>query len=256
MLILFLMISFSIEAKVCNLSKGLSLKQIKTLKRAKKINRLGLNRIILGEKVYKIDILSTEDDQQFIVLLGEAHIKGPRSSFMGKQLTKAFKLRMLEGIPKDEYDYIVRNIEALNNALGWQRVVARILTFNFFGSTISVAGKNGLTFLAGYNAVRLNKKIIKKAPTKTVDDIKNLLPKLLPYTRKGLNLPLEVGEFLTPSSSDAYILKARNIRMTANLISYLEDDNIVGTPLVIIGAAHNKGMMKLLEQDGYKRCDF
>ena len=254
--VLVLLLSFSVFAKDCDLSKGLTEKQIKTLKKAGNIHRIGLNRVLLGKEVYEIDILSTDNDDQFVVLLGEAHIKGPRSSIMGKRLNKAFKLRMLEGIPKAESDYISENNEELSNSLGWQRTLARVLTFNFFGSTISDAQKKGLTFFAGYNTVLLDKKVIKRGKTETAQDILELLPSLIRKSQNGLNLPLEVGQFLTPSTDDSYILEARNVRMASNIITYLDNRLVKGTPLVILGAAHNPGIAELLTADGFEKCDF
>ncbi len=255
-LVLILLVSFSVSAKDCDLSKGLSKNQIKLLNKAKKINRIGLNRTLLGKEVYEVDVLSTDNDDRFVVLLGEAHIKGPRSSIMGKRLNKAFKLRMLEGIPKAEAEYISNNNDELNDALGWQRVLARVITFNFFGSTISAAQKKGLTFLPGYNAVLLNKKVIKREKTDTAEDVLKLLPSMIEKSEKGLNLPLEVGQFLTPSSSESYILEARNVRMASNIITYLDNDLVKGTPLVILGSAHNPGIADLLKADGFEKCDF
>lgn len=251
-----LLLAFSAQAKDCDFSKGMSKKQIKILKRANKIHRIGPNRALLGKKVYEIDILSTTGDEQFVVLLGEAHIKGPRSSIMGKRLVSNFKLRMLEGIPKAESDYISNNNDELNDALGWQRVLARVITFNFFGSTISVAQKKGLSFLPGYDAVMLNKEVISRDETDTADDVLVLLPDLIDKSTKGLNLPLEVGEFLTPSSDESYILEARNVRMASNIITYLDHEDVSGTPIVILGSAHNEGIAKLLETNDFKKCEF
>lgn len=255
-LVLVLLMSFSVFAKDCDLSKGLTEKQIKILKKAGNIHRIGLNRTLLGKEVYEIDILSTDNDDQFVVLLGEAHIKGPRSSIMGKRLNKAFKLRMLEGIPKAESDYISENNDELSDSLGWQRILARVITFNFFGSTISAAQKKGLTFLPGYNAVLLNKKVIKREKTETAQDVLKLLPSLIENSEKGLNLPLEVGQFLTPSTDESYILEARNVRMASNITTYLDNRLVQGTPLVILGAAHNPGIAELLAADGFEKCDF
>ena len=79
---------------------------------------------------------------------------------------------------------------------------------------------------------------------------------LIQNAQEGLNLPLEVGSFLTPSEDDSYILEARNVRMASNIVTYLESEDVRGTPLVLLGAAHNPGMIELLKNDGYKRCNF
>ena len=89
MTLLALFMAFSVQAKDCDLSKGLSRKQIKVLKKASKLKRVGPNRSLLGKHVYKVDILKDSSDQ-FIVLLGEAHIKGIRSSRLGKKVVKNF----------------------------------------------------------------------------------------------------------------------------------------------------------------------
>ena len=45
--------------------------------------------------------------------------------------------------------------------------------------------------------------------------------------------------------------------MVNNIVSYLGDEEVKkSTPLVIIGAAHNKGMIELLSEFGLKRCRF
>ena len=255
MTLLALFMAFSVQARDCDLSKGLSRKQIKVLKKASKLKRVGPNRSLLGKHVYKVDILKDSSDQ-FIVLLGEAHIKGIRSSRLGKKVVKNFEVRMLEGIPKAEADYITENNDQLDDALGWKRVLASLLTFNIKGSTITDAQKRGLTFLPGYQGILLNRDIIAEVKTKTARDVLKYLPNLLQNTERGLNLPLEVGAFLTPTEDDSYILDERNVRMVSNIVTYMESGLLKGTPLAIVGMAHNPGMIDLLREDGYSRCNF
>ena len=255
MAFLALFLAFTAQAKNCDLSEGLSRKQIKVLKKANKLKRIGPNRTLLGKHVYKVDILKNPYDQ-FIVLLGEAHIKGVRSSRLGKKVVKNFNVRMLEGIPKAEADYIQENNDQLDDALGWKRVLASLLTFNIKGSTITDAQKRGLTFLPGYQGILLNRDVIAEVKTKTSKDVLKYLPNLLQNTERGLNLPLEVGPFLTPSEDDSYILNDRNLRMVSNIVDYLDSGLIKGTPLAIVGAAHNPGMIELLREDGFTRCNF
>ena len=255
MTLIALFIAFTAQAKECDLSKGLSRKQIKVLKKANRLKRIGPNRTLLGKHVYKVDILKDSYDQ-FIVLLGEAHIKGIRSSRLGKKIVKNFNLRMLEGIPKAEAEYIQENNDQLDDALGWKRVLASVLTFNIKGSTITDAQKRGLTFLPGYQGILLNRDVIADVKTKTASEVLKYLPNLIQNTERGLNLPLEVGPFLTPSEDDSYILDERNVRMVSNIVTYLDSDLVNETPLAIVGAAHNPGMIDLLRQDGYKRCNF
>lgn len=227
-------------AKTCDLSKGLNKKQIRALKSAKRIDRVGPNRALLGKDVYTVDVLSTPGDEEFIVLLGEAHIKGPRSAIIGKKVVKRFKYRMLEGAPADEVKYLFDNFPEMKASLGWGRILARVLTFNFFGSTISASDRRGISYKKETNAQTILDKLAEQ------DDSKK--------AQKGVNLPLEIGRFITPSTDDSYILDARNERMVENINEYVASELIDSTPLVIIGAAHNKGMMELLEDNSFKRC--
>lgn len=248
---------FSIQAfgKVCNLEKGLNTKQLKSLKKARRIKRIGLNAGLLGKNVYKVDILSTDNDEQFLVLLGEAHIKGPRSAKIGAKVVKAFPLRMLEGVPRAEVVYMNENLPELSASIGWMRVAFSILSFNPFGSTISHAQKKGLTFFPGYEFYMVNKKRVKASKTESAQDVlANLQTINSDSSKKGLNLPLEVGEFLTPSSQDGYILVNRNLRMADNISEYLSSGQVKGTALAIVGAAHNPGLIELLKVQGFEAC--
>ena len=139
---------------------------------------------------------------------------------------------------------------------GGKRVVARVLTFNFKGSTITDAQKRGLTYLPGYKGILLDKNLIEEEIMKTSDDILESLPKYIDRSKRGLNLPLEVGSFLTPSENDSYLIEERNVRMASNIQAYLDSDLIKGTPLIILGSAHNSGIVDLLNQEGYKNCHF
>lgn len=258
-LTLGLLLSTNIWSKECNLNKGLSKKQLKTLKRAKKIKRVGPNATLLGKNVYQVDILSNSDESRFLILLGEAHIKGPRSSYLGSKVVKEFPLRLLEGIPKKESLYIAENLQQLNDSLGWQRIAARVITFNFFGSTITHAQKKGVSFYPGYSLYTLNKKEFKlNAPTETAQDIIDLFQQLgkeFKQYKKGVNLPLEVGRFETPSTNSDYILVKRNERMVDSLMEYQSANLLQKTNLIIVGSAHNKGMIELLGREDFLKCD-
>lgn len=238
----------------CQLEKVLTPTQHKRLHRAEKLDRIFLNKVLLGKDVYALDILKAPNND-VVVLLGEAHIKGPRSSIIGKNLTKAFSVKMLEGIPKAEADYIAQNLQTLNNSLGWQRTLLRVLTFNFFGSTITASQKKGITYLPGYSLVLSNRKPLARVPTTTADNIIDHLSGLSPFPT-NLNLPLEVGPFLTPSEGDHYILNARNVRMVDNIDQFLNSQLTDGPYLAIVGSAHNAGMRNLLVSKGYQVCKF
>jgi hypothetical protein len=44
--------------------------------------------------------------------------------------------------------------------------------------------------------------------------------------------------------------------MASNITTYLDNRLVQGTPLVILGAAHNPGIAELLAADGFEKCDF
>ena len=117
---LLILLSISSYSKVCNLEEGLTKKQIKALKSARRIDRIGPNRALLGKDVYTVDILSN-DQNEMLVLLGEAHIKGPRSAIIGKRVAKRFKFRMLEGVPAAEVKYLFENFPEMKAGLGQNR---------------------------------------------------------------------------------------------------------------------------------------
>ncbi len=253
--ILFLLLLNSLAYAVdCDFERGLNPKQLKTLRSADKLKRIGLNRVIFGREVYDVGVVYNGQNDQFIVLLGEAHIKGLRSSILGSKVAHQFPVRLIEGIPKKESDYIAANVKVLADSLGWQRILMRYLTFNFFGSTITASEKVGYTFLPGYDLLLLNKKRVAKPATSTSEDIVAALTPEIADSGKFINLPLESGEFLTPSSSDSYILQARNLRMAKNINFYIDQKVVKKVPLVVAGAAHLPGLMGLLEDSGYQRC--
>ena len=161
---------------------------------------------------------------------------------------------MLEGIPRQEAEYVARYLPRLNKAIGWQRVLLRVLTFNFFGSTITGAGKKGFTFLPGYNAVLKNKKRILSVPTNTTEEVLSAVIETGYNGRYAINLPLETGDFLTPSESDRYILHDRNVRMAANIDAYITSEKFDLPALAMIGANHNPGIANLLKSRGFKKC--
>ena len=105
--ILVFLFAFTAQAKVCDLSQTLTKKQIKLLKKAQKLKRFGPNRSLFGKNVYKVDLLSNDD--KLLVLVGEAHIKGPRSSRLGKKIVKAFYQVLSKYLKKSQ-----KNINLLN----------------------------------------------------------------------------------------------------------------------------------------------
>ena len=54
-LMFIFLVAFTAQAKNCDLSKGLTKKQMKLLKKAKKRKRIGFNRSIFGKEIYKVD---------------------------------------------------------------------------------------------------------------------------------------------------------------------------------------------------------
>jgi|GEM_PF-6764288 len=253
---LSLALGSEVKAKNCDIEQLLTAKQIKALNQAGRLKRVGLNSTILGKEVYDVEVLSDAQEKQAIVLLGEAHIKGPRSHFIGKKIVKQFVVRFLEGIPRAEYEYIQKNDPQLSNSLGWGRILLRGLTFNFFGSTISDAKKRGLGALPGYSAIIKNDKVVVKTATDTADQVvAGLRPLILKNPEAPLNLPLEVGAFLTPSQSDSYILDQRNVRMVDNLVAYNEANlKSTNASIAVVGANHVEGMVKLLARYGFESC--
>ncbi|MBI2522424.1 MAG: TraB/GumN family protein [Bdellovibrio sp.] len=248
-----LLSSFAYSSE-CNLEQGLTQKQLKALRSADAIKRVGVNRILLGREVYDVAVVYNPQNNQFVAFLGEAHIKGPRSSVLGKRVVKQFPVRLVEGIPRREAEYIDQNLKDLSKSLGWQRVLLRYLTFNPFGSTITSAQKQGYTFLPGYDLVLLNKKRLSRVATDTSEEIVSLVSADMLASGEYLNLPMESGDFITPSTKDSYILDARNVRMAKNIVFYIEEQVVKKTPLVVVGAAHLPGLLELLEESGYERC--
>ena len=238
----------------CNLEQGLNSKQLKVLRSADAIKRIGLNRVLLGREVYDVSVVYNAQSNQFVALVGETHIKGPRSSVLGKKVVNQFPVRIVEGIPKKEAEYIGQNLPALSKSLGWQRVLLRYLTFNPFGSTITAAEKHGYTFLPGYDLVLLNKKRLLRVPTTTSEEIVSHLTADIMAGGQYINLPMESGDFITPSSNDSYILVARNVRMAKNILFYVDEQVVKKTPLVVVGAAHLPGLLNLLAERGYQEC--
>ena len=130
----------------CRIDSLLTKKQLSFLSKAKDIKRIGLNKLILGENVFKIEILNNKITNRLLVFLGEAHVKGPRSSYLGKKIIGQFNVRIIEGVPGAEVEAMKKNYPELYSSIGWKRAVFQYLSFNPFESTIYDASKNGKNF--------------------------------------------------------------------------------------------------------------
>ncbi|HAZ14149.1 MAG: hypothetical protein A2X86_02715 [Bdellovibrionales bacterium GWA2_49_15] len=238
----------------CNFEQGMTSKQLKVLRSADAIKRIGLNKVMFGREVYDVAIIRNPESNQFVAFLGEAHIKGPRSAVVGKKVVNQFPVRLVEGIPKLESEYMAQNLPAMSKSIGWQRILLSYLTFNPFGSTITAAQRHGYTFLPGYDLILLDKKRLARVPTKTSEEIVSYVTPEMLASDDFINLPMESGAFITPSSNDSYILDARNIRMAKNIAFYIDEQVVRKTPLVVVGAAHLPGLLELLADKGYEKC--
>jgi hypothetical protein len=253
--LLTLAISSQLFATDCKLDTRLTKKQLSSIGRADGINRVGLNRILLGASVYDVAVLNNKETNEILVMLGETHIKGPRSALLGSKVLKNYKVRMVEGVPSEEVAEMQRTNPELYDTITWKRKVLQILTFNLFGSTIDVAIDNNNSQTIGYKA--LNQMTKERDSNNEYSDksIQNLKKTIKASDKKFVNFPIEFGDFLKPSSSDSYILHARNIRMAKNINAISEASaNEKGAQLVVVGAAHLPGLVSLLNDKNFESC--
>lgn len=236
----------------CKLETSLTKKQISSLTKIENIKRIGLNKTILGDEVYKIKILNNKITNQLLVFLGETHIKGPRSSYLGKKLIKQFNVRIIEGVPSAEVQAMKKNNPELYSSIGWKRKVFQYLTFNPFESTIYDVSDYGENF--GIN--ELTQATKERGPNNeyTIKDL-FLLQKVLSQSNESFyNIPMEFGDYLEPSGSDQYILEARNVRMAKNIEIITEATADRGPQLVVVGMAHIPGLVEILTTKNFEVC--
>lgn len=253
--LLTLAISSQVLATDCKLDTRLTKKQLSSIGKADRINRVGLNKILLGSSVYDVAVLNNKETNEILVMLGETHIKGPRSALLGSSVLKNYKVRMLEGVPSEEVEEMQRTNPELYDTITWKRKVLQILTFNLFGSTIDVAIDNNNSQTIGYAALNQMTKERDRNNEYSANSVQNLKKSIIASDKKYLNLPIEFGDYLKPSSSDSYILHARNIRMAKNISAISEAaGNVKGAQLVVVGAAHLPGLVGLLEDKNFESC--
>ncbi len=236
----------------CRIDTLLTKKQISSISKAQNIKRIGFNKVILGEAVYKVEILNNKTTNQLLVFLGEAHVKGPRSSYIGKKIIGQFKVRIIEGVPNAEVEAMKIKSPELYSAVGWKRVVFQYLTFNPFDSSIRDVTKNGENF--GINELTEATKERDKNNEYTKKDLLDLQKTLSRSEESIYNIPMEFGDYLEPSSSDEYILAQRNIRMSKNIEIITEATAEKGPQLVVVGMAHLPGLIEILRNKNFEVC--
>jgi hypothetical protein len=236
----------------CKLDTLLSEKQLHTLSQADQIKRVFLNKAMLGPDVYKVKVLNNKKTNQLLVFLGETHIKGPRSSYIGKKMANEYSVRIIEGVPKAEMEAMAKNDPEIYSAMTWKRKVFQYLTFNPFGSTIHTAMKTGENF----GLKELSQAVIDRDANGeyTEKDAQNLKELVAQTKNPIINLPMEFGDYLEPSRENDYILTARNERMAKNISLISEVTAVKGPQLVIIGYGHLPGLINLLESKEFEVC--
>ena len=236
----------------CRIDSLLTKKQLSFLSKAKDIKRIGLNKLILGENVFKIEILNNKITNRLLVFLGEAHVKGPRSSYLGKKIIGQFNVRIIEGVPGAEVEAMKKNYPELYSSIGWKRAVFQYLSFNPFESTIYDASKNGKNF--GLDELTKATKDRDANNEYTKKDLEDLQKVISRSEESIYNVPMEFGDYLEPSSSDQYILAARNVRMAKNIEIITEATRAKGHQLVVVGMAHIPGIIDILKNKNFEVC--
>lgn len=236
----------------CQLGARLTDSQINLLKKAENISRVGLNKALLGTDVYRVQIMNNKLTNKLVVFLGETHIKGLRSSLIGKKLVKEFNYRLVEGVPKEEVETIKEKYPDLYSGIGWKRELFAILTFNPFGSTIgkvlSAGDTIGVTKLS--KAVEYNDGDF----VYNQSNLNNVIDLISKVKSKRINFPMEFGQYIEPKKDDTYILNLRNKRMAANIALVSEALSDKGDQLVVVGYAHLSGLKDLLEKKSFESC--
>lgn len=252
-----LSLSFSVQVFAqsvdCRLDTILTKKQLSSLKKGDDIKRVGLNKTLLGRDIYKIQILNNKKTNQPLVLLGEAHIKGFRSSLIGKSIVKQFTVRLVEGVPEAEMKAMAAADPEFYSGVTWKRNLLQYMLLNPFESTIYDAVKSGDNLeIAQLNAITKERDAHNEYTAKDLLDFKGLIQKTNSPT---VNANMEFGDYLKPSSSDDYVLTARNIRMAKNISFISEAAASKGAQLVIVGSAHLPGLISLLKNKDFEVCE-
>lgn len=258
-LIIGTLLSLSFSAQVfaqnvdCRLDTILTKKQISSLKKADDIKRVGLNKTLLGRDIYNVKVLNNKNTNQLLVFLGEAHIKGLRSSLIGKSIVKQFAVRLVEGVPEAEMKAMAAADPEFYSGVTWKRNLLQYMLLNPFESTIYDAVKSGHNLaMDELNAITKERDAHNEYTAKDLESFKTLIQKTNSST---VNANMEFGDYLKPSSSDDYVLTARNIRMAKNISFISEASATKGAQLVIVGAAHLPGLISLLEKKDFEVCE-
>ena len=247
-----LVLSMQINARTidCKLDTRLTKDQISAITKAKKLTRSGLNSSILGSYVYRIEILNNKKSNQLLVMLGETHIKGAKSSAIGKEMLKQFSVRITEGIPLEEAAELKKNYPEVYAEIGWKRTVLSYVLFNPFGSTIKDAEKQGKVFeIKELTDAVKNRNSNNDYTEQGVKNIRNLVASA---GNRYLNINMEFGDFINPSDSESYIINDRNIRMAKNISIITKATSEKGPQLVIVGSDHVFTIAGLLSYPSYE----
>ena len=254
--ILICMMSITVFSKTCNLKDGFDEETIQLLKTADELAVRGILKQVASTE-YEVTIVHSEKENRFVTFLGEIHIKKAKASKLGKKILSKFKYRFLEGVPSWEANDIAPKLK-------FQFLLMRILTLRFAQSTIHAAAKSkdALTIgLGNSEQIRVRKKKRERFDySERIQYPETVISAYKQYSDihrpSYVNFPLEAGEILTSSMDDSYVIDQRNDRMHASTLTYLDGTNKEQTPLILVGAAHVKGLTAMLKSDrDYETCD-
>ena len=260
-LLLFLAI-FSLQCMGDSLENYLTENQYELIKKANSG---------LSPDGFSVEALVSNNDQ-LVILLGEMHKKSNRHSLLGKKILNNFSIRLLESVPKKEFEdmpNIVRGVIKFSHWLGG-------ILFSS-DSTMSVGldskvllGKNSKAvevttadlkkcenFSDSYFDILKNDTnphrgaLVRKAFVETIDTCE--FEKFNFWLEDSFKIPTE--NIKGVESLVSYIFDKRNIRFAYNISDVINDlSSHYNVFLVIQGKAHNTGVASLLiKQLGYSR---
>jgi hypothetical protein len=236
------------------------------------VERARAYRLSYGVRI----LLSPDEPQRALVVVGEAHLKLRRASEVGKQLVSAYELRGVEGFPRKK----VASGQLLGILIEGPRTLLRIVTLGLVkDSTIrdAVKATHGRTFrlemvsrvplalhvaiayLSAFFVVMFAALLLPlfeaSIPSRLVNPLAQLafafechLPALIP----ALLLQRRRWSWLLyPAIA---ILTERNRMMAEGTVTMLRENLVARSALVIMGRAHLPGYEReLVEKYGFTR---
>lgn len=238
------------------LSEHFTAAELKSFQKAKSL--ISYDAIKTGEHEYALEVLYSQANQKFLVLLGEVHLKTEQAAAIGKEVLSHFKLRGVELVPKNESKRMSSGFDiVLYLSKFFAKHQGRKATSSIF-TAISDS-----VFLTTDHHVFRRGKVVDAVCSLT--EFKEWTERYASQTPVTVGLErawfldikrFEQGPLGIPSNE--YIIDLRNERMENNILAML---HLFHEPkmIVVTGMYHTPGIMNDLIRrfpgETFERCD-